>query len=99
MSTEATMTVLVYSDDVDTRNAVKLAVGRRPAADLPRVEWLECATEQAVIAAFDAGAIEVAILDGAQCVRPGASWPARARSCRRSPVVQSGRDVCMRDVP
>ena len=51
------MTVLVYSDDVDTREKVKLAVGRRPAADLPRVEWLECATEKAVIAAFDAGAI------------------------------------------
>jgi len=61
---EPTMTVLVYSDDVDTREKVKLAVGRRPAADLPRVQWLECATEKAVIAAFDAGAIEVAILDG-----------------------------------
>ena len=63
-SAEPTMRVLVYSDDVDTRAKVKLAVGRRPAADLPRVEWLECATEKAVIAAFDAGAIEVAILDG-----------------------------------
>ena len=40
------------------------SVGRRPAAGLPEVEWLECATEKAVIAAFDAGAIEVAILDG-----------------------------------
>ncbi len=34
----ATMTVLVYSDDVKTREKVKLAVGRRPAAELPRVE-------------------------------------------------------------
>jgi len=58
------MTVLVYSDDIETREKVKLAVGRRPAAGLPLVEWLECATEKAVIAAFDAGAIEVAILDG-----------------------------------
>ena len=33
------MTVLVYSDDVDTRDAVKMAIGRRPAPDLPRVEW------------------------------------------------------------
>ncbi len=61
---EPTMTVLVYSDDVETREKVKLAVGRRPAAGLPLVEWLECATEKAVIAAFDAGAIELAILDG-----------------------------------
>ncbi|HEX6920619.1 MAG TPA: hypothetical protein VF314_10340 [Actinomycetes bacterium] len=64
MTTEPTMTVLVYSDDADTRERVKLAVGRRPAADLPRVEWLECATEPAVIAAFDRGGIDVAVLDG-----------------------------------
>lgn len=64
MTTEPTMTVLVYSDDADTRERVKLAVGRRPAADLPRVEWLECATEPAVIAAFDRGGIDMAVLDG-----------------------------------
>ena len=58
------MTVLVYSDDVQTREKVKLAVGRRPAAGLPRVEWLECATHQAVIDAFDAGTVDVAVLDG-----------------------------------
>ncbi len=58
------MTVLVYSDDVDTREKVKIAIGRRPAPDVPRVEWLECATGPAVIAAFDAGGIDVAILDG-----------------------------------
>jgi DNA-binding NarL/FixJ family response regulator len=59
-----TMTVLVYSDDVDTRERVKLAVGRRPAPGLPRVQWLECATEPAVIAAMDAGEVDVAVLDG-----------------------------------
>jgi DNA-binding response OmpR family regulator len=61
---EPTMTVLVYSDDVDTRERVKLAVGRRPAADVPKVEWLECATGPAVIAALDKGGVDVAILDG-----------------------------------
>ncbi len=61
---DATMTVLLYSDDVDTREKVKLAVGRRPAADVPNVEWLECATGPAVIAALDKGGIGVAILDG-----------------------------------
>ena len=55
------MTVLVYSDDVDTRARVKLAIGRRPAADL---RWLECATGPAVISALDAGGVDVAILDG-----------------------------------
>jgi DNA-binding response OmpR family regulator len=58
------MTVLVYSDDVDTREKVRLAIGRRPAPGLPRVEWLECATAAAVISALDKGGVDVAILDG-----------------------------------
>lgn len=61
---DATMTVLLYSDDVDTRERVKTAIGRRPAADVPKVEWLECATGPAVIAALDKGGVGVAILDG-----------------------------------
>lgn len=59
-----TLTVLVYSDDAATRTQVRLAVGRRPAMDLPRVEWLECATQPAVVAAVDAGGIDVLVLDG-----------------------------------
>ena len=58
------MTVLVYSDDVDTRARVKLAVGRRPAADVPLVEWVECATAAAVITALEEGGVGVAVLDG-----------------------------------
>ncbi|MGQ0632897.1 MAG: hypothetical protein ACT4P1_17920 [Sporichthyaceae bacterium] len=58
------MTILVYSDDANVRAAVRLALGRRPAPELPRVEILECATEPAVIAAMDAGGIDVAVLDG-----------------------------------
>lgn len=58
------MTLLLYSDDPRTREQVKLAVGRRPAAGLPLVTWLECATEPAVIKALDEGGIGVAILDG-----------------------------------
>jgi DNA-binding response OmpR family regulator len=61
---ERTLKVLLYSDDVETRSTVRLAVGRRPAPDLPRVEWIECATEPAVIERMDAGGIDVAILDG-----------------------------------
>jgi DNA-binding response OmpR family regulator len=58
------MTILVYSDDRSTREKVRLAIGRRPAADLPRVEFFECATQPAVLKALDAGGIDVVVLDG-----------------------------------
>ncbi|MFI5617339.1 hypothetical protein [Streptomyces sp. NPDC051567] len=60
----ATTRVLVYSDDAGTREQVRLAAGRRPAADLPPVEFLECATLPAVLAELDAGGIDVCVLDG-----------------------------------
>jgi len=63
-SSDATMTILVYSDDVNTREQVKLAIGRRPAPELPRVEFLECATAPAVLAALDAAGVDVCVLDG-----------------------------------
>jgi DNA-binding response OmpR family regulator len=56
--------VLVYSDDPAFRDAVRLAVGRRPAADVARVEFLEAATGDEVLAAVDAGGIDVLIVDG-----------------------------------
>lgn len=56
--------MLVYSDDRSTRDAVRLALGKRPAADLPVLEYVECATEPAVIKLMDAGGIDLAILDG-----------------------------------
>ncbi len=59
-----TLTVLLYSDNSDTRVSVRMAVGRRPASDVPRVEWLECATPAAVVSALDAGGVDLAILDG-----------------------------------
>ena len=58
------MTVLVYSDDRTTRDRVKAAVGRRPAPDLPKVEFHECATAPAVIKALDARLADVVVLDG-----------------------------------
>jgi DNA-binding response OmpR family regulator len=58
------MRVLVYSDDVNTRNEVTLALGKRPHPDLPELEYIECATEPVVIATMDAGGIDLAILDG-----------------------------------
>lgn len=56
--------VLVYSDDVDTRQQVLLALGRRPHPDLPIIEYVEVATEPVVIQNLDAGGIDLAILDG-----------------------------------
>ncbi len=60
----AALKVLVYSDDVSTRQQVILALGRRPHPDLPELEYVEVATEPVVIANMDAGGIAVAILDG-----------------------------------
>ncbi|MGB8649756.1 MAG: hypothetical protein WCD35_03740 [Mycobacteriales bacterium] len=64
--TSATRThaVLVYSDDATLRDAVRTAVGRRPAADLGRVEYVECATGADVLKAVDAGGLDVVVLDG-----------------------------------
>lgn len=61
---QATATVLVYSDDANTREQVRLAVGRRPAADLPPVEFVECATMPAVLTELENGGIDVCVLDG-----------------------------------
>ena len=55
---------LVYSDDVDTREAVLLALGRRPHPDLPELDYVECATEPVVIRTMDAGGVDLVILDG-----------------------------------
>ncbi|GAA1109159.1 hypothetical protein [Kitasatospora arboriphila] len=63
-TTDETLTVLVYSDDRNTREQVSLALGRRPAADLPAVEYLECATTPAVLRALERGGVDLCVLDG-----------------------------------
>ena len=67
-SSETTSTdplrVLVYSDDVDTRQQVILALGKRPHPNLPELEYVEVATEPVVIQQMDAGGLALAILDG-----------------------------------
>jgi DNA-binding response OmpR family regulator len=62
--TEAGLTILVYSSDRLTRENVRLALGRKVAADLPPVSVVEVATQPAVLATMDAGGIDLAILDG-----------------------------------
>ncbi len=56
--------VLVYSDDVDVRQQVILALGRRPHPDLPELHYVEVATEPVVLQNMDSGTIDLAILDG-----------------------------------
>ncbi|MDX6743204.1 hypothetical protein [Actinocorallia sp. A-T 12471] len=63
-ATASPVKVLVYSDDAATREQIRLAIGRRPAADLPPVEYVECATQPAVVRLLDAGGIDLAIVDG-----------------------------------
>ncbi|MEU3026230.1 response regulator transcription factor [Streptomyces incarnatus] len=61
---QPTATVLVYSDDSNTREQVRLATGRRPAPDVPPVEFVECATPAAVLRELDRGGIDLCVLDG-----------------------------------
>ncbi|MCX4833026.1 hypothetical protein OG785_26060 [Streptomyces sp. NBC_00006] len=61
---QSTATVLVYSDDANTREQVRLATGRRPASDTPEVQFIECATLPAVMKELDRGGIDVCVLDG-----------------------------------
>jgi len=61
---QPTATVLVYSDDSNTREQVRLATGRRPAPDVPVVEFVECATPAAVLKELDRGGVDVCVLDG-----------------------------------
>ena len=56
--------ILLYSDDVDTRQQVRLAVGRRLGRGAPDIEWLEAATHPVVVAAADAGGLDLLVLDG-----------------------------------
>lgn len=56
--------ILVFSDDVNTREQVILALGRRPHPDLPEAEYVEVATEPVVVQQMDSGQITLAIFDG-----------------------------------
>lgn len=58
------LTVLLYSDDSTTRDAVRIAVGKRPARDVEIAAWRECATAAAVQEAVRTEAYDVLILDG-----------------------------------
>lgn len=64
MNASNATTILVFSHRPEVREAIIGAVGRRPAPDVGRVEYLEAGTIDEVLAAVDAGQVGLAILDG-----------------------------------
>ena len=59
-----THTVIVYSDDPKVRDTVRTALGRRPAPDLGRVEYVEAAAGDDLIRLVDKGGVDLVVLDG-----------------------------------
>jgi DNA-binding response OmpR family regulator len=62
-STDA-LRILVYSNNVKTREQVMRALGKQLHPDLPELTYVEVATGPMVIQRMDAGGIDLAILDG-----------------------------------
>ncbi|MFB7541679.1 hypothetical protein ACFC0N_17495 [Streptomyces zaomyceticus] len=60
----STLSVLLYSSDAAVRAQVRAAVGRRPAPDVPPVEFVECATLSAVLLRLETVRIDACVLDG-----------------------------------
>jgi DNA-binding response OmpR family regulator len=56
--------VLVYSHRQDVRERIMTAVGRRPAPDVGRIDFLECASISDVLMAVEDQTVDVVILDG-----------------------------------
>jgi DNA-binding response OmpR family regulator len=58
------MKVVVFSHDADGRAEMRLAIGGRPAPDVPEAEVIEVATAPALMRLLDAGGADVMVLDG-----------------------------------
>jgi DNA-binding NarL/FixJ family response regulator len=58
-----TYTVLLYSDDPQVRESMRLAIGSRPAADL-EVTFAECAMYDEAIRLIDDVDVDLVMLDG-----------------------------------
>ncbi len=61
---EGPLRVLVYSDNAQTREQVRLALGKRVHPELPELSYVDVATAPVVIQQMDKGAVDLAILDG-----------------------------------
>lgn len=56
--------ILVYSDDVNVREQVRLALGKRIHPELPELTYVDVATAPMVIRHIEKNDIDLAILDG-----------------------------------
>ena len=56
--------ILVYSDDANVREQVRLALGKRIHPELPGLTYVDVATGQMVIRQVETNEIDLAILDG-----------------------------------
>lgn len=62
--TERPMRILVFSHRPEVRESIVNAIGRRPAADVGRVTYLETGAVSDVLTEMDAASVDLAILDG-----------------------------------
>ncbi|WP_089243068.1 hypothetical protein [Rhodococcoides kyotonense] len=60
----ASLRILVYSSNINTRTDVTSAIGPHPTPLLPTFEYIEVASRPMVVHHLDAGGIDLAILDG-----------------------------------
>ncbi len=56
--------ILVYSDDANVRERVRLALGKRIHPELPELSYVDVATAPMVIRQVETDTIDLAILDG-----------------------------------
>lgn len=56
--------ILVYSHRPEVRERIIMAIGRRPAPDVGRVDYLECSAVHEVMTAIAGEQADIAILDG-----------------------------------
>src|ERR1035438_3584099 len=84
------MKVVVFSHDADTRARVRLAIGRRPASDVPDAEIIDVATEPALWRLLDAGGADVMVLDG-ESQQAGGRRAAGATQTAGGRTVRAGR--------
>ncbi|HLS13171.1 MAG TPA: hypothetical protein VK095_01520 [Beutenbergiaceae bacterium] len=61
---QETVSVLLYSDDVTTREQVLTGVGRRASFDTPRIRWHQAATPDAVVDYVENRNYDLLVLDG-----------------------------------
>lgn len=62
--TSRQLSILLYSDDRNTRDAVRLGVGSNPAPGVQVQRWVECATAVAAQEIVPGGEFDLLILDG-----------------------------------